>query len=194
MQQIIEQILVGLMIYGSHALHMSLPRRAMEQMGFAVCCLMCDAGDVAGSNRCRYCIDSHVKSRDKLNTRLPKTKADRLAREFITMLTEPSKYIDDSDHGDSMLYYSKLVDKHNGIVPAKTSEDVKKIFEMQRKIKPKSLIRDVANQNKWVEEPPNGIEREKLLKLITQDSVLSGSLDWDNILDGVDELLDNQDI
>jgi hypothetical protein len=65
---------------------------------------------------------------------------------------------------------------------------------MQRKIKPKSLIRDVANQNKWVEEPPNGIEREKLLKLITQDSVLSGSLDWDNILDGVDELLDNQDI
>ena len=30
---------------------------------------------------------------------------------------------------------------------------------------PKSLIRDVANQNKWVEEPPNGIEREKTVEV-----------------------------
>ncbi|GIQ99305.1 MAG: hypothetical protein CM15mP6_3220 [Methanobacteriota archaeon] len=33
---------------------MSLPRRAMEQMGFSVCCLMCDAPDVAGSRDARH--------------------------------------------------------------------------------------------------------------------------------------------
>ena len=108
---------------------MALPRRAMEQMGFAICCLMCDAKDIAGSVRCRDCINNHAKSREKLNQGPPKSKADRLAREFITMLTNPSKHIDDSNHGNSMIYYSSLIDKHNGISPAKTAEEIGKRFK-----------------------------------------------------------------
>jgi hypothetical protein len=170
---------------------MSLPRRAMEQMGFAVCCLMCDAGDIAGTKRCKYCIESHTKSREKLNSGLPKTKSDRLAREFITMLTKPSKYIDDSIHGTSMLYYSALIDKHNGIMPSKTSEDIKNKFERQKKNIPKSIIRDVANQNKWINKPPNNMEREELLNLITGNTKSKHPSDWSNLLDEVDELLDD---
>ena len=38
---------------------MSMPRRAMEQMGFSISCLTCDAPDVTGSSRCRSCIKAH---------------------------------------------------------------------------------------------------------------------------------------
>jgi hypothetical protein len=67
-------------------LPMSLPRRAMEQMGFAVCCLTCDAADVAGSERCRVCIESHARARERLTSGPASSKAERLAREFVTML------------------------------------------------------------------------------------------------------------
>ncbi|MFL2973751.1 MAG: hypothetical protein ACJZ4F_02120 [Candidatus Thalassarchaeaceae archaeon] len=171
---------------------MALPRRAMEQMGFAICCLMCDAKDIAGSVRCRDCINNHAKSREKLNQGPPKSKADRLAREFITMLTNPSKHIDDSNHGNSMIYYSSLIDKHNGISPAKTAEEIGKRFKELRRKKDTSIIRDVANQNKWSENPPDFFEREELLQLIT-DSNSINNLNWDKLLSEVGELLEDDD-
>ena len=81
---------------------MSLPRRAMEQMGFSVCCLMCDAPDVAGSERCKACIKGHTRARDRLTSGKARTKAQRLARELVTMISDPFNYIDDEIHGESM--------------------------------------------------------------------------------------------
>jgi len=171
---------------------MSLPRRAMEQMGFAVCCLLCDAEDIAGSNRCRECIDFHTKSREKLNLGTPKSKADRLAREFIIMLASPSKYIDDLNHGESMIYYASLIDKHHGINPIKTSEELGKRFEILRNRSKKSLIRDVANQNKWLDNPPDFFEREELLQLISDNKKTQPSSDWDTLLSDVNRLLNEE--
>ncbi len=173
------------------AITVSLPRRAMEQMGFAVCCLMCDEVDIAGSSRCKACIESHTKSRERLNKGTPKTKADRLAREFINMLTNPHKYIDNSNHGESMIYYSSLINQHNGIVPPESFEDVRKRYEILRKNKPKSLISDVANQNKWLENPPNYTEREELLKLITGKIKSKHPLGINNLLEEIDKLLED---
>jgi len=172
--------------------HMALPRRAMEQMGFAICCLMCDAKDIAGTMRCRNCIDNHAKSRERLNQGPPKSKADRLTREFITMLANPSKYIDDSEHGDSMIYYSSLIDKHNGISPAKTTEEIERRFKELRQKKDKSIIRDIANQNKWNENPPDFFEREELLQLITADDS-KDITNWEKLLSEVGELLEDED-
>ena len=172
--------------------HMALPRRAMEQMGFATCCLMCDAKDVAGSERCRNCINKHAKSRERLNQGPPKTKADRLAREFITMLAQPSKYIDDSEHGESMIYYASLIDKHNGVSPAKTAEEIERRFKELRLKKSKSIIRDVANQNKWNDNPPDFFEREELLQLITED-IIKEDTKWDDLLSEVGKLLEEED-
>jgi hypothetical protein len=91
---------------------MSLPRRAMEQMGFSICCLSCDAPDIAGSQRCKSCISSHVKVRDKISSGPAITKADRLSREFVTMLANPSDFIENSKHSVTMTYYKSLIDAH----------------------------------------------------------------------------------
>jgi len=171
---------------------MALPRRAMEQMGFATCCLMCDAEDIVGTERCRNCINNHAKSRERLNQGPPKTKADRLAREFITMLTQPSKYIDDPEHGESMIYYASLIDKHNGISPAKTAEEIERRFKELKLKKDKSIIRDVANQNKWTDNPPDFFEREELLQLITKD-ITKEDKKWNELLSEVGKLLEEEE-
>ena len=111
---------------------MSLPRRAMEQMGFVGCCLTCDAPDIAGTERCRQCIDSHARARDKLTTGPASTKAERLAREQVTMLADPSKHIDDSEHGDFMLGYVRLIEAHQGVEEIVSMEQVEASFAAQR--------------------------------------------------------------
>ena len=152
---------------------MSLPRRAMEQMGFAVCCLTCDAPDIAGSERCRQCIDSHAKAREKLTSGPATTKAERLAREQVTMLADPSKYIDDSEHGEQVI----------------TMEQVEARFAAQRAKKDKSIIREVANQNPWAERAPDAEEREEMLQMFGT-ATRPEAPTWEDLLDEVGELLD----
>ena len=101
---------------------MSMPRRAMEQMGFSICCLTCDAPDVTGSSRCRSCIAAHTRARDRMSGQAT-SKADRLSRELVTMLASPAKYIDDTEHGELMLHYVTLISQHQGTVSAKTQEE-----------------------------------------------------------------------
>ena len=168
---------------------MSLPRRAMEQMGFVVCCLTCDAPDVPGTERCRQCIDSHARARDKLTSGPASSKAERLAREHVTMLADPGKHIDDSQHGEFMLAYQRLIDAHQGVEEVITMEQVEARFAKQRQKEDKSLIRDVANQNPWSDRAPDAEERKEMLAMF-------GSADrpeapsWDDLMDEVGELLD----
>ncbi len=168
---------------------MSLPRRAMEQMGFAVCCLTCDAPDIAGSERCRHCIDSHAKARDKLTSGPATTKAERLAREQVTMLADPSKYIDDSEHGEYMLNYVHLIAAHQGVEQVITMEQVEARFAAQRAKKDKSIIREVANQNPWAERAPDSEEREEMLQMFGTTTRPEAPT-WEDLLDEVGELLD----
>ena len=168
---------------------MSLPRRAMEQMGFAVCCLTCDAPDIAGSERCRHCIDSHAKARDKLTSGPATTKAERLAREQVTMLADPGKYIDDSEHGEYMLNYVRLIAAHQGVEQVITMEQVEARFAAQRAKKDKSIIREVANQNPWAERAPDAEDREEMLQMFGT-ATRPEAPTWEDLLDEVGELLD----
>ena len=118
--------------------NMSLPRRAMEQMGFSICCLACDAPDIAGSQRCRDCISAHVKVRDKISSGVAITKADRLSREFVTMLTNPTDFIDNTVHSETMSYYKSLIDKHQGKSQPKQPKKYK-TDSKNREISPKNL-------------------------------------------------------
>jgi hypothetical protein len=162
----------------------------MEQMGFAVCCLACDAPDAPGSERCRVCIDGHSKSRDHLTTGKATSKAQRLARELITMLSDPANHIDDDSHGDWMARYAALVNEHQGVAKAKTHEEVVARFEEERKKRKRSIIRDVANQNRWLVEPPDASEREDLLALFGTDPE-HRPLTWEDLLEEIEGLLDD---
>ena len=168
---------------------MSLPRRAMEQMGFAICCLTCDTPDIPGSERCRQCIHSHAKAREKLTSGPATTKAERLAREQVTMLADPGKYIDDSEHGEFMLNYVRLIDAHQGVEQVITMEQVEARFAAQRAKKDKSIIREVANQNPWAERAPDAEEREEMLQMFGT-ATRPEAPTWEDLLDEVGELLD----
>ena len=170
---------------------MSLPRRAMEQMGFSICCLSCDAPDIAGSLRCKSCISSHVKVRDKISSGPAMTKADRLSREFVTMLANPSDFIENSEHSVTMTYYKSLIDAHQGTSQPKTAEEVKEKFEVQRKKKDRSLIRDIANNRKKSSEVLGAEEIEELLLKISDKNPETSDSYWDGLLDDVNDLLED---
>ncbi len=135
------------------ALLMSLPRRAMSDMGLAVCCLMCDAPDDAGSARCKSCISSHEKVRERI------AKGDdgvsRWGRELLAMLANPHRYDHDDVHGDVLQGYVRLLADHEGPRAAPTQDEIDALFAAA-KARPKgSLIRDMANQSPWKDVAPS---------------------------------------
>lgn len=168
---------------------MSLPRRAMEEMGFAVCCLACDAPDVPGTDRCRGCIDSHARARDKLTSGPASSKAERLAREHVTMLADPGKHIDDNEHGEFMLAYQRLIDAHQGVEEVVTMEQVEARFAQQREKQDRSLIRKVANQNPWADRAPDPEERLQMLEMLGSEAPPEVP-SWDDLMAEVGELLE----
>ena len=168
---------------------MSLPRRAMEQMGFSVCCLLCDAPDLPGSERCKTCISSHAKTREKLSLGKANTKSQRLARELIQMISNPSAFIADNIHGQWMKNYSDLINAHQGKPQNKTQDQISAQFERDRNKNKKSLISQVANQNKWSEKPPNP---EELIELKKAYGVKNNPrpTTWEDFIDELNRLLE----
>lgn len=167
---------------------MSMPRRAMEQMGFSICCLTCDAPDVTGSSRCRACIASHTRARDRMSGQAT-SKADRLSRELVTMLASPAKYIDDTEHGELMLHYVTLISQHQGTVSAKTQEEVEEMFRRQRRHKKASLLDKRRRKTSWWGTKLQPDEMEELLSLIDGGKRKEVPT-WDALLEEVGDMLD----
>ncbi|MEC7706634.1 MAG: hypothetical protein VX723_01590 [Candidatus Thermoplasmatota archaeon] len=170
---------------------MSLPRSAMNMMGFAVCCLCCDEPDVSGSDRCRRCIKSHSRTRERLSKQAI-SKADRLSRELVTMLSDPASHIDDTTHGKMMIHYATLIDKHQGTAPASTAEEMFEVFEKQKSKSQKSLIRDVANQNPWQDVEMDSEQREEMLSKLSSDAPADVT-SWDELLAQVEVFLEEDE-
>ncbi|MEK9739340.1 MAG: hypothetical protein VW438_06385, partial [Euryarchaeota archaeon] len=59
----------------------------------------------------------------------------------------------------------------------------------QRAKKDKSLIREVANQNPWMERAPDAEEREEMLQMFGTAKRPEAPT-WEDLLDEVGELLD----
>ena len=171
--------------------HVSLPRSSMNMMGFAVCCLCCDEPDVAGSERCRSCIASHAKTRERLSTQAT-SKADRLSRELVIMLSNPANHTEDSLHGEMMTHYTALINAHQGKAPAKTIEEIVAVFEKQKNKRQKSLIRDVANNNEWHDVELSADQREEMLAKITGERP-KHMPSWDELLSEVEKLLEEDE-
>ena len=165
---------------------MSLPRRAMEQMGFSVCCLMCDAPDVAGSERCKACIKGHTRARDRLTSGKARTKAQRLARELVTMLSDPFSHIDDEIHGESMQYYSEIIREHQQD-PDKPTQRRERSQRLSRKT---SLIREVANENRWLDKPPDEDQIEEMREIL-RDGDARPPLTWDELITENEDMRDD---
>ena len=132
---------------------MSLPRRAMSDMGLAICCLMCDAPDDVGSARCKACITQHGKVRERLAR--GDDAISRWGRELLAMMANPDQYDFDTVHGEVLQGYVRLLTEHEGPRVAPTQEEIDSLFAAARARPKGSLIRDMANRNPWKDSPPS---------------------------------------
>ena len=166
---------------------MSLPRRAMEQMGFSICCLLCDAPDIPGSSRCKSCIASHTSARHTLTSGKAVRKAERLARELLAMLADPSSFVDHDDHGKWMQHYSDLIRDHQHVPDSKDQHRAEPYQGI--KYGKRSLIGEIANQNRWADVPPNESEITEM-KEILRGGDSEDPMTWDDLIAEIEELLE----
>lgn len=123
---------------------MSLPRQAMQQMGFSICCLLCDAPDIEGSKRCKSCIASHKKVRDRISGDVS-TPIEQLAKDLMAFTTEPHRHDHDPIHGPFLKEAGRLLAAHRGQKPPPTEQEIAQAFEIAKKNSKRNIIREVAN-------------------------------------------------
>ena len=167
---------------------MSLPRRAMEQMGFSICCLLCDAPDIPGSSRCKSCISSHISARQRLSSGKAVRKAERLARELLAMLADPPSFVDHDDHGKWMQHYSDLIRDHQHDPSSKDQPRVEPYQGTNHR--KRSLIGEIANQNRWADVPPDESEITEM-KEILRGGDSEDPMTWDDLISEIEGLLED---
>lgn len=123
---------------------MSLPRQAMQQMGFAICCLLCDAPDTEGSKRCKDCISTHKKVRDRISGDVS-GPIEQLAKDLMAFTTEPHRHDHDPVHGPFLKEAARLLASHQGQRPPPTEQEISQAFEIAKKTSRRNIIREIAN-------------------------------------------------
>lgn len=147
---------------------MSLPRRAMQEMGLAICCLLCDAPDEAGSARCRACIGAHERARERIS-RDRGGPIEQLGRDLLAYSSEPDRHDHHEIHGPMMREYGRLLTGHAGERPPPTQDEVEALFEEAREKVQRNALRDAANQNPWSDVPPEPADAREMLRRLPND-------------------------
>jgi hypothetical protein len=133
---------------------MSMPRRAMKELGLQACCLRCDEGDTVGSQRCKRCISHHRDIREMLAAAPPEDQLFQFAKELVAMAASPHRHDHDEIHGPTLLEQQRLAAALTTAAPLPSSEEVGDLFAAQRNTQKPNIIRDVANQNPWKDSAP----------------------------------------
>jgi hypothetical protein len=133
---------------------MSMPRRAMKELGLQACCLRCDEADVGGSQRCKGCISHHRNVRELIAASTAEDELFQFAKELVAMAASPHRHDHDEIHGEALLEQQRLAAALITATPLPTSEEVGDLFASQRNNEKSNIIRDVANQNPWKDDAP----------------------------------------
>ena len=120
---------------------MSMPRRAMKDMGFQACCLWCDEPDEAGSSRCGKCIASHSRIRDEMAKAPPEDAFFQFAKELLAMSVAPHRHDNDPIHGAVLEEQQRRAGQYIPKGKEQTEQDVLEIFEQQKKIEKGNIIK-----------------------------------------------------
>lgn len=111
---------------------MSMPRRAMKEMGFQACCLLCDAPDEGAAIRCKACINHHRGVRDTLAKAPADDSLYQFAKEILMMAAAPHRYDHDDVHGEALTHQQRLAASLTEQKPLPSSEEIAEVFERQR--------------------------------------------------------------
>ena len=153
---------------------MSGVRRAMQDMGLAVCCLMCDAPDDINSSRCRTCIGIHRNARDRIQQLPDERLASQWARELFQMNARPHSYDHDDEHGVWMRSYARLLAGPPELQRKITQADVEAAFAASRAEPEVNPLRDIANQSPWKDKSPSEEEVRRFEEQLPDDAEYRG--------------------
>jgi hypothetical protein len=101
------------------------------------------------------------------------------------MLADPFSHTEDDIHGEWMQTYSELIHKHQHD-PEKGTE---RRLRSQRLSRKTSLIREVGNKNKWLENPPDESQMEEMREIL-RDGDSKPPMTWDDLISEIEEMLD----
>lgn len=152
---------------------MSMPRRAMKDMGMQACCLRCDEPDQKGSSRCKKCIGHHMKIREEIAKASPDDPLYQFAKELLAMIVAPHRYDSDPIHGPALEEQQRLAAAYVPQGEEQTEQDVFDVFETQKGKTKTNIIQNVANKNKWKDQPPE----PELARRIGEDAWKDGEID-----------------
>ena len=141
---------------------MSMPRKAMQELGFQACCLRCDAPDEAGTSRCSPCIQHHRSIREVIAAAPADDPLYQLAKELMAMAAEPHRYDHDEVHGASLLQQQRLAAALVDAPPKPDGLTVAQLFDQQRSSSKSNALRDVGNQNPWKDAPMEAKEAQEM--------------------------------
>ncbi|MAT49325.1 MAG: hypothetical protein CMA27_05790 [Euryarchaeota archaeon] len=165
---------------------MSLPRRAMLEMGLEECCYVCDAPDEPKTNRCKLCINSHrllMKKIDNLNDLNP---IKGLARELISHTRNKNNNVKKKKIIKNFEEIIEEQKKNKNYEINQNMEEIKEFVEKVPKVTPKKLGR--TNPNKKIKK----IDLNDRLGEEIKDLELKKKRDEKyKILDELDEFLNN---
>ena len=147
---------------------MSMPRRAMKEMGFQACCLRCDAEDIPSSSRCKRCIGRHTAIRDHKASVSYDDPLTQFAKEMLMMAAAPHRHDHDEIHGSTLLEQQRLAASLSEPIPESTIEDIEAVFEQQKNTKKQNIIHDIANQNQWKDQAPSKEVQEEMIGMFEQ--------------------------
>ena len=147
---------------------MSMPRRAMKEMGFQACCLRCDAVDIVASVRCKRCISRHTSIRDQIAAISHDDPFTQFAKEMLMMAAAPHRYDHDEVHGAVLVEQQRLAAGLSEPAPQSSVEDVEALFEQQKSKRKSNVIRDIANQNQWRDVAPTEGERRDMIGMFEE--------------------------
>ena len=152
---------------------MSMPRRAMKDMGMQACCLRCDEPDQKGSSRCKKCIGHHMKIREEIAKASPDDPLYQFAKELLAMIVAPHRFDTDPVHGPALEEQQRLAAAYVPQGEEQTEQDVFDVFETQKGKTKTNIIQNVANKNKWKDQPPE----PELARRIGEDAWKDGEID-----------------
>ena len=126
----------------------------MKDMGMQACCLRCDEPDQKGSSRCKKCIGHHMKIREEIAKASPDDPLYQFAKELLAMIVAPHRFDTDPVHGPMLEYQQRLAAAYVPQGEEQTEQDVFDVFETQKGMIKTNIIQNVANKNKWKDQPP----------------------------------------
>ena len=126
---------------------MSMPRRAMKEMGFQACCLLCDAPDKGAGARCKSCISHHRNVRDVLAKAPADDSLFQFAKEILMMAAAPHRHDHDEVHGAALIHQQRLAASLTDQKPLPSSEEIVEVFARQRVGKEMVDVDEKTNQD-----------------------------------------------